>query len=550
MAPPTATVTVNLLRDFLQDDAPGREKSVARWMSITGAVCFVIALALGPQIGWKLAGGLAGLLLLVVGYYGGLQVALSRGWYHPAVAWVNVCIETSIPLLVMLLDFHARGPDYALTAPPMMVWGALICFSALRASRSLSLTAGALAAAEYTLAYALLLHPAQAPDTLLSLTSPFIAVRVFFLLASGAAGALLAHHFLQKAVQALQAVRAADLLSKYILHEKLGEGGMAEVFRATYSPEGGFEKPVAVKRVLPEFAQNADFSELFLTEAKLGSLLTHPNIVQVLDVGKLGGTYVLAMEYVDGTTLRDVIRSRREPLPLAAISYLGAELAFALDYLHKRTDSDGKPLGLVHRDVNPPNVLISRIGEVKLSDFGVAQAAKRVDDEDPTRVVGKPGYTAPEQVKHLRIDHRADLFCMGLVLYEALTGRRALQGTTVEALLAACLEELPDPAITRPDIPTEISDVVGSLLSLDPEMRPPDGRTVRERLLSLQGPMAPYPHGQQALAKAVNEAMARNQPAPDPFAYVLTSGPSAAPIAGQPLEPHEAGTTPSQPGKK
>jgi serine/threonine protein kinase len=146
-----------------------------------------------------------------------------------------------------------------------------------------------------------------------------------------------------------------------MLHERIGSGGMAEVYRATYSPEGGFEKQVALKRILPSYADDAEFVSLFRREAELCSTLHHPNIVQVFDLGH-GNTYFLAMEFVDGLPLSTVLRGLNwQGLPLGAVAFLGAELAAALDYLHRRTGRFGEPLHLIHRDVNPPNVLISRI---------------------------------------------------------------------------------------------------------------------------------------------------------------------------------------------
>src|SRR5262249_39968079 len=150
-------------------------------------------------------------------------------------------------------------------------------------------------------------------------------------------------------------------------------GGMAEVFRATYCPEGGFVRTVAVKRVRPDVADDASFADAFRQEARLAARLVHPNLVQVLDCGRFRGDFVFVMELVDGVSLSRLLRRIRGPLPLHVVAYLGAELAGALAYVHARTDDEGRPLGLVHLDVNPPNIMLSRIGEVKLADFGVAR---------------------------------------------------------------------------------------------------------------------------------------------------------------------------------
>jgi len=298
-----------------------------------------------------------------------------------------------------------------------------------------------------------------------------------------------------------------------MLHERIGSGGMAEVYRATYSPEGGFEKQVALKRILPSYADDAEFVSLFRREAELCSTLHHPNIVQVFDLGRHANTYFLAMEYVDGLPLSTVLRGLGwQGLPLSAVVFLGAELAAALDYLHRRTGKYGEPLHLIHRDVNPPNVLISRGGEVKLSDFGIARDTARAQLTVAGNVRGKLGYMSPEQAYGKPIDGRTDLFALGLTLHEALTGRRLLVGQDEAALMmAAVSQELLPPSHIRPDVPPELDAVVMGLLERDMSKRTATGAEVRQQLLSLTGELAPYPQGQLTLARATQVAMAHVQ---------------------------------------
>jgi hypothetical protein len=199
----------------------------------------------------------------------------------------------------------------------------------------------------------------------------------------------------------VHAARKKDLVGKYILGERLGAGGMAEVFLATYSPEGGFERTVAVKRILPSYAEQPESIALFRREAELGAGLAHPNVVQVLDFGADGDTWFIAMEFVDGLPLSRLLTHARRagtPLPLAACVYVIEQLAQALDYIHTRSSATGSPLQLVHRDVNPPNVLVSRLGEVKLNDFGVARAAGKEQLTEAGMLRGKVGYAAPEHL--------------------------------------------------------------------------------------------------------------------------------------------------------
>jgi serine/threonine-protein kinase len=214
-------------------------------------------------------------------------------------------------------------------------------------------------------------------------------------------------------------------------------------------------------------------------------------------------------------------------LPLSAVVFLGAELASALDYLHRRTGKYGEPLHLIHRDVNPPNVLIARSGEVKLSDFGIARDTARAQLTVAGNVRGKLGYMSPEQAYGKPIDGRTDLFALGLTLHEALTGQRVLQGLDEAGLMnAAVAQELVPPSQLRPEVPPELDAVVMALMARDMDQRTPTGAEVRQQLLALTGELAPYPQGQLALARATQMAMANVQQGAGPG-----SGAQAAPSA-------------------
>jgi serine/threonine-protein kinase len=289
---------------------------------------------------------------------------------------------------------------------------------------------------------------------------------------------------------------------------------MAEVFRATYSPEGGFEKQVAVKRVLPAFSDNAEFMGMFRREAELGSMLIHPNVVQVLDLGRHQNLLFLAMEFVDGMSLAALLQKLPERrLPPAAVAYLGAELAGALAYVHSRTGPKGEPLHLVHRDINPPNVLLSFIGEVKLTDFGIARAAHQVSLTQSHTVRGKAGYMAPEQVYAKQLDGRADLFALGLTLHEALTGQPALQGDTDMALmLASTRQDIVPPSQLMPHISPKMDAIIMGLLQPELERRTPSGEALQRQLMALTGHEAPYPQGRQLLVEALKRVKKPTQP--------------------------------------
>ncbi|NBC44454.1 protein kinase [Corallococcus exiguus] len=224
---------------------------------------------------------------------------------------------------------------------------------------------------------------------------------------------------------------------RYELLERLGAGGMAMVYRGKYTAGPGITKTVVIKRVLGEYADNPAFVEMFLNEARISVGLNHGNIVQVFDFGQVEGEYFLAMEFVDGQPLSRVLKQLKArgmpwmPAPLAVSTVI--ELCRGLHHAHTRTDEQGESLGLVHRDISPDNVLVSYEGEVKVSDFGIAKARLAGRPETEVGVVkGKYSYLAPEQLKQWPADARADVYAVGVVLFELLCGERPITGNELE----------------------------------------------------------------------------------------------------------------------
>lgn len=218
---------------------------------------------------------------------------------------------------------------------------------------------------------------------------------------------------------------------RYLLLDRINVGGMAEVFRGKTAGAEGFERIVALKRILPNIAADPDFVQMFVEEAKLVAQLQHANIAQVYDLDQEGGTYYIAMEYVSGTDLRsmwDRARGRNRLLPIAMSCYIMQRVCEGLDAAHRKKDNDGSDIRLVHRDVSPQNVLISYEGEVKLIDFGIARAANRVSKTQAGVLKGKFGYMSPEQVRGVDLDNRSDIFACGVVLYELVVGDRLFLG--------------------------------------------------------------------------------------------------------------------------
>ena len=235
----------------------------------------------------------------------------------------------------------------------------------------------------------------------------------------------------------------------YELLEPIATGGMAEVYRARMRGMEGFEKIVAIKRILPHLSDNTEFVSMFVDEAKLAAQLQHPNIIHIYDLGRIERSYYIAMEYVDGRDLRSLLRLLDEKgtrLPLGLAILIGARLAAALDYAHRKRDLQGEALALVHRDISPQNILISFDGEIKLCDFGIAKAASKASHTRAGALKGKLQYMSPEQAWGKDIDHRSDIFSLGLVIYEMVTGRKAFAGDSELSVL----EQVREPHITMP----------------------------------------------------------------------------------------------------
>ena len=263
-------------------------------------------------------------------------------------------------------------------------------------------------------------------------------------------------------------------MTRYELLERIGAGGMAEIFRGKAVAAGGFEKPVAIKRILPHLSQDQRFVQLLIAEAKILSQLRHRNIVQIFDVG-LGddGQYFLVMEFVDGRDLGAIQRGlegRRKRLPLDLVLHIGAEICEALQHAHSAPQPDGKPMRLVHRDVSPSNVLISRAGEVKLTDFGIAKRPEEQTGQHGVR--GKFAYISPEQAENRHVDARSDVFSVGVLLYELALGHRLFsQLADFDALRAVRECKIPRPSEIDTELPREVEEILLAALAKDPDRR-------------------------------------------------------------------------------
>jgi serine/threonine-protein kinase len=265
---------------------------------------------------------------------------------------------------------------------------------------------------------------------------------------------------------------------KYRLTEKIGSGGMAEVFRAVGEGPAAFGRPFVVKRIHPRLSGQAEFVRMFVDEANISARLIHPNIVQVFEFAYQDGGYYLVMEPVEGIDMAWLLRRRMdrpsEQLSPAFVAEVGRQVCRGLDFAHTLTDTDGKPLDIVHRDVTPPNIMVSWNGVVKILDFGLARAAEalRLHQSDAGMVRGKMSYLAPELLEGARADARSDLFSLGVVLHELLAGQRLFAGETdYDTLKLVKGMPILRPSKRNPAVKPALDKVVMRALERDPEKR-------------------------------------------------------------------------------
>jgi len=274
---------------------------------------------------------------------------------------------------------------------------------------------------------------------------------------------------------------------RYTITDRVDAGGMAEVFRGVAESIQGFKKSVAIKRILPSLVKNEKFVNMFLDEAKVSLFLQHANIVQVFDIGKTDASYFLVMEFVDGCNMKallDHLKEKGKRIEIAHAIYVMLECCKALNYAHHAENPEtAKSLEIVHRDVSPPNILVSKMGEVKLVDFGLAKANSQIASTDQGVVKGKFSYLSPEAASGLAVDKRADIFAVGILLWEMFTGRRLFYGEsdyqTVELVRQA---RIPSIAALNPDVAPELEGIVRKALAQDPNDRYQDAADLGDAL--------------------------------------------------------------------
>ncbi|MBM4391837.1 MAG: serine/threonine protein kinase [Deltaproteobacteria bacterium] len=286
-----------------------------------------------------------------------------------------------------------------------------------------------------------------------------------------------------------------EAYGKYYLIDKIAVGGMAEIFKAKTFGHGGFENTFVVKRILQHMSDNEQFVQMFLDEAKVTAQLQHANVVRVWEYGKIGTNYFLSMDFVDGKDSKMILRKlfeRRKMIPREFAVYIAMETAKGLDYAHKRTTNAGAPLDIVHRDVSPSNILVSYTGEVKVADFGIVQASGVLETTTKGTLKGKIEYMSPEQALGEVLDRRSDVFALGIVMWEMLTGRRAFKtDNEIKTLERVRNVEIEPACLVNNQVPTRLSEIVMRCLEKDPADRYQDARELHADLLNFLYPATP-----------------------------------------------------------
>lgn len=403
----------------------------------------------------------AGVVPLVMGgvyllWFSLVRMLLLRGRWTPLIGWGSTALEQLAPWIFYAGVAWSGTSVYVVNGwGPVLIYAGSQTLGMLKLNPRYSLAMGALAALLYVATTLLVVHPALDVDGREHINNFSIGTRALYLFSGGFMWAFVTNGLRNAVGGIVSTVRQKDLFGKYRLERELASGGMGVVWLATYCPEGGFERPAAIKLVHAHLASDTAFVDAFRREAELGARLVHSHIVQVFDFGCVDDRFFLAMEYVDGVTLRDVLQrasQSRTAMPPAVAGAIARALLAGLGFAHSEARGpDGVPLRVIHRDLAPSNILIARGGSVKVTDFGIARAlGDRVAEQTQT-VAGHFDHMAPEQGAAAPLDERTDLFCVGILLWEMLTGQSLFRRTNEAAtLLAVAFGPIPAPSTIHP----------------------------------------------------------------------------------------------------
>lgn len=427
---------------------------ITAWLALSIVVTVTAA---AVTVAGSFHSGFLGLALGLVCtfWFAGVRTLQARGSWNPVMGWGSMAIENAAPW-VFYAGIGVANPaeeahhDWA----PVFLYCGCLVVGMMKLSPRYALIMGALSIVQYLAVTVFVLMPrykGSDPDEF-----TVVAEAVHCVLFGGAAIVVAwVTQGLRDAVGGVvSTLRASELFGKYRLEKELASGGMGVVWLATYCPEGGFQRPAAVKLVHTHLAEDAAFIDGFRREAELGARLVHSHIVQTFDFGVVENRTFLAMEFVDGPTLRDVMikaSAAHAEIPPAVAGAIARGILAGLGYAHAGArDADGHVLRVIHRDLAPSNILIAKGGSVKLTDFGIARALRERQQEETQTVAGHFDHMAPEQANAAPMDERTDLFCVGILLWEMLTGKPLFKRNNEPAtLLAVSFGEIPAPSTVK-----------------------------------------------------------------------------------------------------
>jgi serine/threonine protein kinase len=423
----------------------------------------LVAGLVAPEAG----AALLGVSVLLGAFYTAMHLLLDNRVDLPALQWAAPTFEVVLPALAYWMLARTGGSAFAVDSWVVpQLFSIFVAASILRLIPWLPLGMGAAAALLYGFVWWTEGEGASWEQASMQL------VRMGSLVGVGLTASLGVQSLRRVLDQASASSRDRELFGKYRLGREIASGGMGRVVEAAYCAEGGFERRVAMKVLHPHLASQPGYVERFRTEAEIAARLAHPNIVTALDFGRAGETWFLVMEYVDGRTLQDILaehRRRDRPLHPRVVAWLGQELAQGLDYAHHGAhDEHGKPLGVVHRDLSPSNVLLDRAGGVRITDFGVARMLRGEALHTGT-LMGKPAYVAPETIQNQKTDERSDLWSVGVILWEALANQRLFARENEGAAMLAVVDSLiPSISSVREGLAPAWAELFDKLLCRDP----------------------------------------------------------------------------------
>jgi len=430
----------------VQVDKLERVVLLATSAAALGGSLLTASLALTVDV--RLGGGLSLMLVGVAIWFFLMRVLLGLGIASHAIRRLDPIVESMVPSLMLLVEAYALPhPLMQLTSSAPLVYGLICVLSVLRLRSRLPMLVGVLGGLQYLAIIQFVIVP-RLPLALIAsgeLSLGLIYVQPLVIMMIGFTGSLVSVALRNAVRRAHGELRARDLFGKYQIGDRIAAGGMGVVFRARYQPEGGFRRDVAIKVIHDRLALEQSFVDSFRAEAELAARLTHPNVVQVHDFGKINDTYFVAMEYVDGWTLAGIQQrclAANRPLPPPLLALILRDICLALQFAHAEVrGDDGQLLRVVHRDLSPSNVLVTRSGMAKITDFGVAKVLGAKAFTQATTLTGKLAYMAPEQAAGGAVDERADLFCVGIICWELLTGQPLFRKPTDAATLSAVLNQ-------------------------------------------------------------------------------------------------------------